>query len=286
MNGFVIGLKRFFTNKNVVTIILVIVVLVTLYIGYSGSIKKQTNPINLPVAAKRINPQTQITGEHVIYKQVPGSMVGEGVIRVSNAIIGKYTNINVTIPQGSVFYDSWLVTGDNLPGNWIEQLDYEAGELAYYMGVNVATTLGNNVLPNTYVDIYMKANDENGTIMYGKLMKNVKVLVVHDGSGKNIFSDANNPGTPAKIGFAVSPDMYLLLKKAEYLNIKLDIAPRGATVPTEDYVIVTSATLRDYIDAKTITVEEDVVLEEIKEDENPTENLETDIVNPNENIAG
>ena len=35
-------------------------------------------------------------------------------------------------------------------------------------------------------------------------------------------------------------------------------------VPTEDYIIVTSATLRDYIDAQTITVEEDVIEEEIE----------------------
>ena len=44
------------------------------------------------------------------------------------------------------------------------------------------------------------------------------------------------------------------------------LAPRGATVPSEDYVTVTSATLRDYIDAQTITVEEDIIAGEI---ENP-----------------
>ena len=57
---------------------------------------------------------------------------------------------------------------------------------------------------------------------------------------------------------------YILLHKAEYLDLDLIIAPRGKTVPTEDYLIVTSATLRDYIDAQTITVEEDVI--EAKED--------------------
>lgn len=45
MNNFVIGFKRFITNKNVVTIILVLVILVVLYFGYSSSIKKQTNPL-------------------------------------------------------------------------------------------------------------------------------------------------------------------------------------------------------------------------------------------------
>ena len=107
--------------------------------------------------------------------------------------------------------------------------------------------------------------------MFGKLMKNVKVLVVHDGSGKNVFANSTDVGSPAKIGFAVNQDMYILLKKADYLNIDLVIAPRGATVPTEDYVIVTSATLRDYIDAQTITVEEDIIVEEIPEDNTQTE---------------
>lgn len=261
MNNFLIGLKRFFTNKNVVTIILVIVILVVLYFGYSGSIKRQTNPVNMPVAAQKINPKTQITQELITYKQVPASMIDDNAIRYVNLIEKKYTNVNVTIPEGSLFYKEMLVDAENLPGNWIEQLDYEAGELGYYMSVTTESTLGNSVLPNTYIDIYMKATDENGTIIFGKLMKNVKVLVVHDGEGNNVFDDAETIGSPSKIGFAVNQDMYTLLKKSEYLTLDLILAPRGATVPSEDYVIVTSATLRDYIDAKTITVEEDVMPE-------------------------
>lgn len=277
MNNFVIGLKRFFTNKNVVTVIGVLLVLVILFLGYTSSIKKQTNPLNIPVAAKQINAQSQITSEDVRYVQVANSMVTGNVIRSSSQIIGKYTNINVTIPEGSMFYTNWVVDAEDIPGNWIEQLDYETGELGYYMNVNIENTLGNSVLPNTYVDIYMKANDENGTTMFGKLLKNIKVLVVHDSSGNDIFKDATNVGSPAKIGFAVSQDLYILLKKAEYLNIDLVLAPRGSTVPSEDYIIVTSATLRDYIDAQTITVEEDIIEEEIPEtnEEMPEEIPET-----------
>ena len=259
MNNFMIGLKRFFTNKNVVTIILVIVILVVLYFGYSGSIKKQTNPVSMPVAAEKINPKTKITDKMLTYKNIASSMIDENAIRNRTLIIGKYTNVNVTIPKGSLFYAEWLVDEANLPGNWIEQLDYEKGELGYYMDVNVESTLGNNVLPDTYIDIYMKANDENGTVMIGKLMKNIKVLVVHDGSGNNIFDDTSNEGAPSKIGFAVSQDYYMLLTKAEYLNVDLILVPRGATVPTKDEVVVTSQTLRDYIDAQTITIEEDII---------------------------
>jgi len=284
MNNFVIGLKKFFTNKNVVTIILVIVILVILYFGYSGSIKKQTEPVNMPVAAKQINPKTKITSEDIKYIQVANSMIGENAIRYSGQIIGKATNINVTIPEGSVFYDSWLVDEEEIPGNWIEKLDYKAGELGYYMDVDVESTLGNSVLPNTYIDIYMRATDENGTPMFGKLMKNIKVLVVHDTDGNNVFADSSNIGTPSKIGFAVSQDFYILLKKIEYLqeilNIELVLAPRGSTVPTEDYVIVTSATLRDYVDAQTITVEEDIIDESKLPEENGEADNNQNMVNP------
>lgn len=271
MNNFMIGFKRFITNKNVVTIILVLVILVALYFGYSGSIKKQINPVSMPVAAETINPKTKITSEMVTYKQIANSMIDENAVRLSKNIVDKYTNVNVTIPKGSLFYSEWLVDEKNLAGSWIEKLDYESGELGYYMRVSVESTLGNNVLPNTYVDIYMKASDENGTMMFGKLMKNIKVLVVHDGSGNNVFDNTNENRTPSKIGFAVNQDMYILLKKAEYLNIDLVIAPRGVTVPSEDYVIVTSATLKDYIDAQTITVEEDIIAEEIPTEEGQLE---------------
>lgn len=270
MNNFVMGLKRFFTNKNVVTVIGVIVVLGILFYGYTSSIKTQTNPINVPVAAKKINSKTQITSEDVTYKQVAGKMVDANVIRSSALIIGKYTNINVTIPEGSMFYKDWVVEESEIPGNWIEQLDYQAGELGYYMSVNIENTLGNNVLPNTYIDIYMKASDENGTPMFGKLLKNIRVLVVHDSSGNDVFKDSASIGSPSKIGFAVSQELYVLLKKAEYLSVDLVIAPRGSTIPTKDYVMVTSATLRDYIDAQTITVEEDVIVDEL---ENPNQEV-------------
>lgn len=274
MNNFMTGLKRFFTNKNVVTIILVLVVLVILYIGYSSSIKKQTNPVSVPVAAKEIAPGTQITEEDVTYKSIAGSMLSENTVRSSALVIGKYTKVNVTVPADSVFYSEWLADADEIPGNWIEQLDYEKGELGYYMSVDMNSTLGNSVLPDTYIDIYMKASDENGTPMFGKLLKNVKVLVVHDSNGQNVFKSTSETGDPAKIGFAVNQDMYTLLKKIEYLGDKIElvIAPRGSTVPSEDYVIVTSATLRDYVDAQTITVEEDVIAEEVEDTEQTTEN--------------
>ena len=151
------------------------------------------------------------------------------------------------------------------------------------MSVDMNSTLGNSVLPNSYIDIYMKATDENGVIMFGKLMENIKVLVVHDGSGKNVFDNVNSIGTASKIGFAVSQDLYILLKKANYLGIDLQLVPRGSTVPDNDYIIVKSSTLRDYIDAQTITVEEDLTADDMKNNTDNTENNTDNNTNTNTN---
>lgn len=265
MNNFVIGVNKILKNKNFVTIILVLVALGVLYFGYSYTIKKATNPVKIPVAANDIEPLTEITASDIIYKNVAASMIDENVLR--GGIEGKYTKVNVTIPKGSPFYSNMIDESKNIPGNWIEMLDYKKEELGYYMSVNIETTLGNSVLPDSYIDIYMKATDENGTLMFGKLLDNVKVLVVHDGSGNNVFTSGGN-STPAKIGFGLTKDLYVLLKKAQYLNISLVIVPRGMTVPDVDKVNVRSATLRDYIDAQTIPIEEDVLINENIDNEN------------------
>ena len=277
MNNFVIGLKRFFTNKNVVTILLVIVILAVLYYGYSSSIKKQTNPLNVPVAAKEIPPQTLITNEDIRINKIAGSMLSANTITNRAFVVGRYTKVNVTVPEGSVFYNEWLDDAENIPGNWIEQLDYEAGELGYYMSVDIESTLGNSVLPGTYIDIYMKTTDPvTGRVMFGKLLKNVKVLVVHDGNGNNAFAGTDTVNEPAKIGFAVNPDMYILLHKIEYLyDVSLIIAPRGSKVPEDcedNCTVVTSSTLRNMIDSRADTAAEDIIT---KNEVTETENTQT-----------
>lgn len=281
MNNFMIGLKKFLKNKNVVTIILVIVALGVLYYGYSYTIKKETNPVKVPVATKDIEPLTEITSSDIEYRNVAASMIDETVLR--GGVEGKYTKANVTIPKGSPFYGSMVDDAKNIPGNWIEMLDHDKEELGYYMSVDTETTLGNSVLPDSYIDIYMKATDENGTLMFGKLLENIKVLVVHDGSGNNVFTSEGN-ATPAKIGFGLSKDLYILLKKAQYLNISLVIVPRGMTVPDIDKVNVRSATLRDYIDAQTISIEEDALITEDVKDENNDSNTTNKTTEENKTV--
>ena len=265
MGNFGIALKKFITNKNTITVLGIIFILILLYIGYDRTIKKSVDPINVPVAKQRLTSEHLMTYDDIDYKKVSRVVVGDNVLTNAGAIVGKYTNINVTIPEGSMFYSEWLINEEDVPGKWIEKVDFANGEEAYYYNTDAIKTLGNSVLPNSYIDIYMKAEDENGSIMIGKLLENIQVLVVHDSSGNNVFADSSSIGSTSYLGFALSHDFYILLQKAERLDgygIELILAPQGITpqiTEDENTVFVGSETLRDYIDANTVTLEDEHV---------------------------
>lgn len=261
------GLNKFLKNKNTVTVLGIILILVLLYIGYTATIKATVDPIQVPVAKEKILPSTQITADKLQYKNVSKAVLTDSTYRFANEVVGLYTNVNVTVPAGSMLYKEWLVSGENLPGNWLKKIDFSKGEEAYYFGVTVASTFGNSILPNSYIDIYMKAYDEKNNVMYGKLFKGIQVLAVHDASGQDVFSDSENIKTPANLVFAMSHDNYNLLMRAEYLSstgIDLVIAPQGENTESEG-TLVSSATLRDYINVHTSSVTDDQIEKELEE---------------------
>lgn len=260
MNNFMNSFKKFIKNKNTVTVLGIILILVVLYWGYSSRINSAVKPITVPVAARKIGPYEQITTDDIKMVEVSSISVNEKVIRSSGNIINMYTNLNVTIPEGSMFYSDWLVSEKNLPGKWIEKVDFEDGEEAYYMSVDTVSTLGNSVIPDSYIDIYMKATNDEGLVMYGKFLENIKVLVVHDSDGNDVFSNAEGDSTPSRLGFAIENEFYTLLKKIEYLEnsgIELVLAPHGTKVEDLGDIAVRSEDLRDYVIAKTAEIDTD-----------------------------
>ena len=262
------GLNKFLRNKNTVTILGIILILFLLFIGFNATIQSTVNPISVPVAKEKILPETQITQDKVQYASVSKIVLGDNVLTSLNDIIGKYANVNVTIPAGSMFYKEWLVNSSDLPGNWLKQVDFSKGEEAYYFRVDVTSTFGNSILPDSYIDIYMKATDDNNNVIYGKLFRNIKILAVHDSSGNNVFSDPENVGTPANLVFALSHDNYNLLMRAEYLSTKgvdLVIAPQGENTTNEEGALVSSATLRDYVNNHTSSVTDDQIQEAVND---------------------
>lgn len=224
MNNISIGIKKFLTNKNTVTIIGVIAAVLVLYVGYNFRVKQATNPVTIPYAVQTIKPGILITSEMVGETDVPPAMLKGEVIRSKESVIGKYSNVDSIIPEGSLFYSRSVVEKEMLPSSII--MDYPKGYVLYYMDVDTTTTYGNSIYPGNYIDIYLKAINRieetntagNDKIMVGKLLENVKVLAVKDSAGNAVFSNVDDNTTPAMIIFAVPSEYFILLKKAGFLR--------------------------------------------------------------------
>lgn len=283
MNNIMVSLKRFLKNKNTVTIIGILIVLGILYFTYTSTINEAVTPISMPVAAVDIQPRTLITDEMVTTTNVPAVAIKENVIKNKKDIVGKYSNYNTLIPEGSMFYTSTVIAESKLPNYAV--IKVEDGEIPYYFPVDMTTTYGNSIMPNSYIDIYMKAENEAGVVMVGKLVENIKVLAVKDSSGKNVFENTSEDRTPASIIFGVVPKINILLKKAEYIeqfSVELFPVPHGGMIEKQEgEVAVTSTTLQTFIEAH--TVPNDDIKEAEKEAEEAEKESDKDSSNDNKN---
>ncbi len=275
MNNILIGLKRFLTNKNTVTVIAVIVILGLLYWGYTSQINTSVNPVSVPVTKQTIQPRTEITADMITTIKVPKIAVSDNVIIATQAIVGKYTNINVTIPAGSMFYKNVLVEKSALPDSVFTAV--KDGEIPYQFAVNMETTYGNSIFPGNKIDIYMKAIDDNSQIMVGRLLENVEVLAVKDSQGRNVFENTTESRIPAYLIFGVPERIHILLRKAVYLKsagVEVFPVPHGGVVPVEGGLQVDIAELQNYIESRTVNLLTEE-LNEATEETVPTENTNT-----------
>lgn len=231
------GLKKILANKNTVTVIGIVAVVFILYFAYNWRINQAITPVSVPYATELIKPGTQITQDKIGMTSVPSSMVNGGTI-ITNVsdVVDKYANADTVIPEGSLFYDRQVVKKEQLPANII--LNIKNGYVLYNMSVNTETTYGNSIYPGNYIDIYMKimkkaSPGQNATdrIMLGKFISNVKVIAVNDSAGNPVFANVEEKAAPSMVIFSVPEDIFIMLKKSEYLgNYEATLIP----VPTNE----------------------------------------------------
>lgn len=226
MNNLSVGFKKFFSNKNTVTVVGVVLAIIVLYVGYNARVKSAINPVSVPYALKTINPGTQITEDMIGTIEIPPAMLkGEAITKKAD-VVDMYSAIDSVIPEGSLFYGRSVVSKEKLPGNII--LDYPKNYVLYNLSVDMASTYSNSIVPGNYIDIYLKVmnhvdsnqtvTEDNDKIMIGKLLQNVKVLGVYDSNGQAVFANTEENRVPAQIIFAVPEEYHILLRKASYLR--------------------------------------------------------------------
>jgi len=252
-------LKQILSNKNTVTILGVILIVIVLYIFYNWRLNEAVSPIRIPYAIQTIGPRTEITSDMIGYLDITKSALkGDVLTNVNTQILGMYTNVNYTIPFGSLFYANALVEKRQLPDAFL--IDIEEGHIAYNFDVSMKSTYGNSMYPGNYVDIYFKGVDDTGLVMVGKLVENVKILAVKDSAGHAVFENTTEERSPSQIIFSVTENIHLLLRKAEYIKgVEIILVPTNASLDLDEgenaVITITSEAAKQYIESKSITVD-------------------------------
>ena len=272
MNNLMASAKKIFKNKNVVTVIGVVIILVLLYIGYSTQINSAVEPVQVPVATQTIQPRTQITDDMVQMVDMPNISLSDNVIRSRTQVVGKYSNVNSVIPEGSMFYTDTVINEEELPDAAFTKV--KKGEVVYNFPVDMESTYGNSIFPGNMIDIWMKVGDgDEEPIMIGKLIENIEVLAVKDSSGRAVFENTSEQRSPSMMIFGLKSNLYTILRKASYmesLGVELYPVPHGGEVTEEGATQVSTQQLVDYIDAHSVnipepepTVEEDTLMPKV-----------------------
>lgn len=229
------NVKRFFSNPNTLTFILVIVLIVIIYFVYSYMVQRAISPVNIPYANTNISGKTEITKDLISSISITGNFVtasGSGLIQNQSQIVGKYVAAGYQIPQYSFFYKDAIAS--DTEAQKTNYTDLSDNYSIYYLKVDFHSTYGNSIMPGNYIDLYFETqdkDDEDRRVIFEKFISSIQVLSVVDKDGKDVFTETDKDALevkPTQMAFAVPIEYYSLLKKAELINgINLIPVPRN-----------------------------------------------------------
>lgn len=265
MGNIMLKLKRFLGNKNTVTILCVVAGVAVLLIGYNYRVRQAVQPVNIPYSLKRMEPKSKVESDNVGTIKVSGAFVEqtEDLITSKQYIVSNewYVNYDTVIPEGGLFYKSQLVKKEDIPDTAFD--DIPDGSTIFSLSVDSHSTYGNSIMPGNFIDLYLKATDDNDKVIFGKFIESIKVLSVRDSSGNDVFSDSQVERNSGELLFAVKDDLFMLLSEASFVGgISIVPVPRNASYrnegDTENGTQVSKQELVDYILEKVSELSDDI----------------------------
>lgn len=257
MGNLVNTIKKFFTNKNTVTIVGVIVGVIVLWVFYNMRLNEAISPKKVPIATREILATEEITKDDIEEVEVNSGLLKKAkIITNRNQLIGYYVNVGTSVPEGGLFYSSQVVEKKELPNSIFDEIP--EGYTIYQLKVDINTTFANSIYPGDRIDLYLRTKDDTGKNVYGKFIESIEVLAVRDSAGQNVFDSSSNR-TANWLLFAVpSKRENGMLSLYEYLmnidelsGMEILPVPRNKTY-TEDAAEtkISSEYLRSLLDAR------------------------------------
>lgn len=248
MSNILTPFKKFFKNKNTVTIMCIFLGVLTLVIGYNYRVSIATDLVSVPYALKEIPKKTQITKDMLGHVKVPASLISaaDNIITSDQELINYYSSYSTSIPAKSLFYKEVILEEQEMPDYAF--MSMQDGYTVYSLKVNNNSTYSNRLRPGDYIDLYMQAKD-NGKVIMGLLVKSIRIKAVKDSGGNSLLENTISGGTPAAMLFEVEDSLFDLLKKSEYVSdVEIIPVPRNANYTKEEgATMVSSSELTSYI---------------------------------------
>lgn len=261
-----VNIKRFFSNPNTLTFILVIVLIVIVYFFYNYLVKKVTSPISVPYATQLITPKSEINTNMVATVKISGTFTstsGSGLAQTSREVINRYVADGFQIPKYSFFYTEALTNEE--VANDTAFTDLPDNYTIYRLDVDFHSTYGCSIMPGNYIDLYIESTYNGDTggetkVIFEPFIKSIRVEKVVNEKGNDIFSVENNDNEvlkPTSLYFSVPIEYYELLKKSEKIRTEVKIIPvprnAGYSENPDNTEIVNDAII-DFIEAETASV--------------------------------
>ncbi|TXR64560.1 Flp pilus assembly protein CpaB [Bacillus sp. AR18-7] len=186
-------MKKKRVPKKAISLVVSIGIVGAVFVYNSYAINKGINPQKVYYTKTDIPPRTKITKDMIQVREIPNDGVPPNAISDMNEIVGKYTSDGYGIAPNSFFYKDKVIPKEKLPDSAI--LNLKGNEVAFPLLVDIETSAGNSIIPDSYVDLYFKGtvketNDKNVTIekpIFGRVAKHVRVTSVKDNNAANVF---------------------------------------------------------------------------------------------------
>ena len=198
-------------NAGLIGLIVLLIINVLLF---KILLDKQLDLVEVPVAKVRIEPRTQIESEMVEMVKVPKVLLNEDCVTNIKEAVGKYTEIEGIIPQGSLFYHSMLFDEDELPD--YPSLKLKDGQNVFSLPIDLVKSSGNTLTNNQRIDIYVTLTPKKENPISDALLLSVRIINVVDRKGTDMKKSELN--IPSVINLAVDEQYVALLKKASEMG--------------------------------------------------------------------
>lgn len=215
-------IKRFISNKNTMTILLVVVGIIVLYVAYNIRIDSAIEPVKVPIATRNIGATEQITADDFIWVETTSEFVeNTDIITDASSLVDYYVTTGTSIVEGAAFFEDQIVEKSELPNSVFDEIP--EGSTIFYLSVDEDSTYGNSIYPGDKIDLYVMVDNADGITLFGKLVESIDVLAVRDNNQNDVFSSIET-GSSSLLLFAVPDDTYSLLMRALTVS-SLEIIP-------------------------------------------------------------